>query len=231
MRNKTLAAALLILAASAHIAAQAPQQAAAPNAPAPVAAPKAPAAAKQPAPVGKRYEALLEDAVSGKWQVDYRELRLAFFESPHYDPLTGMLNYRSLWSLVMQGNWPEAAKQAEAALEKNYVDVNAHIVAHIAYREQGNADKARLHRQWADGLLASIKAGGDGKSAATAWEVISTSEEYAVIRSLNLRAVGQSLVREGGHSYDVLKVLDPQSKTESALYFNIDKPMSVYGRK
>ena len=141
-----------------------------------------------------------------------------------------MLDYRALWGGVMQGNWPEAAKQAEIVLAKNYVDINAHMVAHIAYRQQGDAEKARLHRQWADGLLASVKASGDGKSPATAWHVISTSEEYAVFRSMNLRPVGQALINDKGHSYDEMKVIDPQN-TESKLYFNVDKPFSAYGRK
>ena len=175
---------------------------------------------------------MLERAKKGEGAVDYGALRFAFFETPDYNPLTGMMVYRSLWGLVMQANWPEAARQAEAVLEKNYVDANAHMVAHIAYRQQGDAEKAQLHRRWADGLVESIKAGGDGKSPQTAWHVISISEEYAVIRSMNLRALGQSLVNDKGHAYDMLKTQDPRANNaEVTLFFNVDKPFSAYGRK
>ena len=235
MKNRMLAASLLLLCASAQAAAQmtatptpAPRPSQTPAAqatPAPAATPQ-----KPPSENKKKYEALLEKAKAGEGEADYGALRLAFFETEDYNPLSGMLVYRALWGLVMQGNWPEAAKQAESVLATNYVDINAHMVAHIAHRQQGDAEKAKLHRRWADGLLASVKSNGDGKSPATAWHVISTSEEYAVFRSMNLRPVGQALLNDKGHSYDEMRVLDQQN-TESKLYFNVDKPFSAYGRK
>lgn len=238
MKRKTLAAALLVvLAASAAAAQQAPQPTPAPvpkSAPTPNPSPAAQPqqqSQSQPASDAKRkYDALLEAAKKDGASVDYKALRLAYFETPDYNPLTGMMNYRALWGLVMQQNWAEAARQAEGVLGRNHVDINAHMVAHIAYRQQANDEKAKYHRRWADGLLESIKASGDGKSPATAWEVISASEEYAVFRSMSLRAVGQSLAQQDGHSYDVMKVVD-RNNVEATYYFNIDKPFSAYGRK
>ena len=242
MKSRTLAATLMLLCAAVQGLAQAtPAQTPAQTpTPAQSPTPQSPAAKTSPTPAAqkpgssdakKKYEALLEQAKKGEGAVDYGALRFAFFETPDYNPLSGMLIYRSLWGLVMQANWAEAAKQAEAVLEKNYVDANAHMVAHIAYREQGDEEKAKLHRRWADGLIESIKAGGDGKSPANAWHVISISEEYAVIRSMNLRATGQSLLNDKGHAYDVMKTLDPRTNTEVTLFFNVDKPFSAYGRK
>jgi len=249
MRHKTLAAALLVLASAVAAAAQTPQPQPTPQQPPPVpkssptpAPSQTPTPAPSPAPAPskapqanpeakRRYDAMLEAAKKAEGAVDYKALRMAYFETPDYNPLEGMMNYRGLWGLVMQQNWAEASKQAEAVLARNYVDINAHMVAFIAHRQQGDEAKAALHRRWADGLLASVKSGGDGKSPATAWHVISISEEYAVIRSMNLRAAGQSLTHADGHAYDVMKVVDPQTKTEFSLFFNVDKPFSAYGRK
>jgi hypothetical protein len=242
MKNRTLAAALLLLSACAQAAAQTqtptptptPQPAQTPAArptPSPAAPQAKPAEAKKPSDAKKKYEAMLETAKKGGGTVDYKALRLAFFETEDYSPLAGMMVYRSLWTAVAQGNWAEAARQAEAVLAKNYVDINAHMVAHVAYRQQGDEEKAKLHRRWADGLIESVKAGGDGKTPGTAWHVISTSEEYAVLRAMNLRPVGQALINADGHSYDEMKVLDPQTNAESRFYFNVDKPFSAYGRK
>jgi hypothetical protein len=236
MKNRTLAAALLLLCVAAPAAAQTATPAQTPTPatalpPPPRPTPTPTAEAQAAASEAKRkYDALLEKAKKGEGAVDYKALRFAYFETPAYSPTVGMIDYRALWTHVMQQNWPEAAKQAELVLQSNYVDVNAHMVASIAYREQGNEEKAKLHRRWADGLLDSIKAGGDGKSAATAWHVISISEEYAVLRSLSLRAVGQSLANEKGHAYDVMKTVDPKN-VEATFYFNIDKLFSAYGRK
>lgn len=240
MENRTLAAALLLLCVAASAAAQTATPAqttppaprptpASPPPPKPTPTPSEAQAAAAASEAQKKYDALLEKAKKGEGTVDYKALRFAYFETPGSSPL-GMLDYRDLWTHVGQQNWAKAAKQAEAVLEKNYVDANAHMVAFIAYREQGNDEQARLHRRWADGLLDSIKADGDGKSADTAWHVISVSEEYAVLRSMSLRVMGQSLVNEKEHFYDVIQTLDPKN-AEATFYFNIDKPFSAYGRK
>jgi hypothetical protein len=231
MRSRTLAASLLLLCASAQAAAQTTPT---PSPTQPLAA-QAPAAKPSPTPATseakKKYEAMLERARKGEGAVDYGALRLAFFETPDYNPLSGMLDYRSLWGALAQSNWPEAARQAEAVLAKNYVDINAHMVAYIAYRQQGDEEKAKLHRRWADGLIDSVKAGADGKTPDTAWQVISTSEEYAVLRSMGLRPVGQALINKNGHAYDEMQTVDPRTNTQAKFYFNVDKPFSAYGRK
>ena len=244
MRNRTLAAALLLLCFTASAAAQTatptqtptptPKQTPTPANP-PAASPAAsptPAAAKPaPSEAQKKYDAMLEKAKKGEAAVDFKALRFAFFETPSYNPLAGMLIQRSLWGVVNQGNFAEAAKQAESVLEKNYVDVNAHMVAYVSHRELKNEEKAKLHRRWADGLLESIRSGGDGRSLETAWHVISISEEYAVLRAMGMRPAEQSLVNDKGHAYDVMKVVDPRTNTEATFYFNVDKPFSAYGRK
>lgn len=234
MSNRTLAAALLLLCLSASASAQTatPSQTPTPASP-PAAKPSPTPAAPTPAQADaqKKYDALLEQAKKGEGAVDYKALRFAFFETPSFNPMVGMMVYRSLWNVAGQGNWAEAVKQAESVLEKNYVDVNAHMVAYIAHREQKNEEKAKYHRRWAEGLLDSIKSGGDGKSLETAWHVISISEEYALFRALNMRPVGQSLANEKGHAFDVMKTVDPQTNAEVTFYFNVDKPFSAYGRK
>jgi hypothetical protein len=253
MRNSraTVAALLLLLCFAAKAAAQTPAPAqtpvpsptpappqvqtptptpAGPPAPTPKPTPTA-AEAQKSAEAQKKYDALLAEAKKGEGAADYKALRFAFFETPAYNPLAGMIVQRNLWGVLNQGNYAEAAKQAESVLEKNYVDVNAHMVAYVAHRELKDEEKSKLHRRWADGLLESIKSGGDGKSPDTAWHVISISEEYAVLRSLNLRPAGQSLVNANGHAYDAMKTVDPQSNAEVTYFFNVDKPFSAYGRK
>ncbi|HEV2859676.1 MAG TPA: DUF4919 domain-containing protein [Pyrinomonadaceae bacterium] len=241
MRHQTLAAALLVLLAATAVAGQSTQQPTPTPIPPPV--PKSsptpspspaaqPQSQTQPASDAKRkYDALLEAAKKDGASVDYKALRLAYFETPDYSPLTGMMNYRALWGLLMQQNWAEAAKQAEVVLARNHVDINAHMVAHIAYRQQANDEKAKYHRRWAEGLLESVKAGGDGKSPDTAWEVIAISEEYALLRSMNLERVQQSVMHDKGHAYDMMRVVDPRTKAETTFFFNVDKPFSAYLRK
>jgi hypothetical protein len=177
-------------------------------------------------PAGKqKYESLLEKVKKGDRTVDFTELRLAFYESSNYNPYSPMLTYRPLWGALAQNNYAEAIKIAQSVFEKNFIEVNANMVAHIAYRETGDTERAAFHRFMADGLLASIKSTKDGKTPETAFEVISVSEEYGLMRSLELRPIKQSLINDKGHFLDALVVLD-KANQESTVYFNIDKPFS-----
>jgi hypothetical protein len=173
----------------------------------------------------RKYESLLEKVKKGDRTVDFTELRLAFFESSNYNPYSPMLTYRPLWGALAQNNYAEAIKIAQSVFEKNFIEVNANMVAHIAYRETGDTERAAFHRFMADGLLASIKSTKDGKTPETAFEVISVSEEYGLMRSLELRPIRQSLIENKGHYLDALVVLD-KANQQSTVYFNIDKPFS-----
>ena len=188
--------------------------------------------APSPTPPEKsKYDALVERAKQKDPSLNFTELRVAFYESASYHPLTPMMTYRPLNAALAQKNYEEALKIAESVFEKNFVEVNAHMVAQIAYQETGNSEKAELHKFIADGLLNSIKSSGDGKTTKTAYEVISINEEYGVVRSLGLRPIKQALVQDKGHSYDALTVIDPQTNQESIIYFNVDKPFAWEAKK
>ncbi|HKG59414.1 MAG TPA: DUF4919 domain-containing protein [Pyrinomonadaceae bacterium] len=177
-------------------------------------------------PEKTKYDVLLERVKQKDPAVNFTELRHAFYESPNYDPYSAMTTYRPLNAALGQKNYEEVLKIAESVLAKNFVEVNAHMAAQIAYQETGNTERAQFHKFMADGLLNSIKSSVEGKSPKTAFEVISINEEYGLIRSLKLRPIGQSLVMDNGHSYDAMKVIDPQTNQESTLYFLIDKPFN-----
>ena len=186
-----------------------------------------PSPSPSPAPAQKsKYDVLLEKVKQKDPSVNFTELRLAFYESPHYNPYTPMLTYRPLNAALAQKNYEEALKIAESVLAKNFVEINAHMTAQIAHQEQGNTERAQFHKFMTDGLLNSIKSNGDGKSVDSAYEVISINEEYGLIRSLGLRPIRQALVENKGHRYDAVTVVDPQTGKESVIYFNVDKPFN-----
>ena len=136
-----------------------------------------------PTPTEKpKYDLLLEKVKQKDPSVNFTELRHAFYESPNYNPYAPMMTYRPLNAALAQKNYDEVLKIAESVLAKNFVEVNAHMAAQIAYQETGNAEKAQFHKFMADGLLNSIKSTVDGKSPEKAFEVISINEEYGLIR-------------------------------------------------
>ena len=106
------------------------------------------------------------------------------------------------------------------------------VVAIVGWRRQayskrrsagGFADAPR--RAIARGLLDSIEA-GDGKTAATAFTVISVSEEYELMRAMGVKVAQQSLINQGGHVYDLLAGTGPTGAPAS-YYFLIDRVMAA----
>jgi hypothetical protein len=223
--TRRLAGAFLILVFAVFaVAAQTPQETPKPT--------PQEAAKEDPKPAKKtKYDTLLEKVKQKDPSVNFTELRHAFYESPNYNPYAPMMSYRPLNAAIAQKNYEEALKIAEGVLAKNFVEINAHIVAEIAYRETGNAEKAAFHKYIVEGLLNSIKASNDGKSKEKAFEVISINEEYGLIRTLGVKPIQQALVEDKGHSYDVITVVDPQTNQQSQIFFNIDKPFKWQSRK
>jgi Domain of unknown function (DUF4919) len=246
---KLLAASCLLLAASLAASAQQPTPprptptprpaSEPPPTPTPQATPSpSPTPAQSPqaappsaTPAGGSYAEMVERAKRGAAGVDFTALRMAFYETDDYNPLAPMMTYRGLWGAIQQQDWAGAIRLAESVLQKNFVEINAHMVAYIAHRQSGDAERAAFHRATAEGLLNSVKASGDGKSVATAYEVISTSEEYALFRSLDLRPVKQSLLEEKGSMYDAVETVDPRTNERATYYFKVDKPFKWSSRK
>jgi hypothetical protein len=171
------------------------------------------------------YETLLERVKKGDPTVDFTALRLAYADNPPQnsegtDPDTS----KAMFSAFREKEYGKAIEYAEKILKGNYVDINAHMVASIAYKEKGEAEKEKFHRNIADGLIKSILSSGDGKGMETALTVISTEEEYVILRVYGLMPSSQSLLGDKGHHYDRLDATNPKTNEKVTLYFNIDRP-------
>jgi Domain of unknown function (DUF4919) len=212
---------LSLLVFTICVSAQTPQTSPTPS-PTPV---SSPVPVASPAAKSK-YDVLLEKVKQKDPSVNFTELRLAFYESPNYNPYAPMLTYRPMNAALAQKNFEEALKIADSVLAKNFVEINAHITAQIANQELGNTERAQFHKFMVDGLLNSIKSNVDGKSVDSAYEVISINEEYGLIRSLGLRPIRQGLIEDKGRRFDAITVVDPQTGKESVVYFNVDKPFN-----
>jgi len=176
------------------------------------------------------YATLLASLKAGKTDIDYTRLRLSYMDSPEYKAAKDVSKSEdAMTEALNKKDYPAALKHAEAVLESNYVNIDAHFVAFVAHREMGATDKAEFHRTVFRGLVNSIRNSGDGKSPATAWVVINVHEEYVMLRVLGFKPSQQSLVNQDGHSYDVMKVKNAEDGTEQTFYFNVDIPFKHYG--
>lgn len=180
-----------------------------------------------PATAKPTYAALLERAKKSDATVDFKELRMAFTETPDYSPYGGDREARrNMFASLNAKEYEQALEPAGKILAKNYVDLNAHFVSYVANRELGRTERATFHKFMFDGLMKSITGHGDGKTPATAFVVISTDEEYVLFNFLGIRPAGQSLINQDGHSYDRMAANDPKTNESLVYFFNIDKPFN-----
>ncbi len=173
------------------------------------------------------YEDLLAKLKSGDAKIDYLALRLAFTETKQFAPYDGTEIRKEMNDALDKKDYKSALEAAEKRLLTNYTDVDAHFTAFVANRELDKSNDADFHRKITLGLVDSITAGADGKSAKTAFFVISIREEYFMIAYKGFQKKSQELLRENGHIYDILTCTDPKTDTTVNFYFNIDK---VFGR-
>jgi hypothetical protein len=156
--------------------------------------------------------------------LDFTALRMAYTKTKDYNPYGDDRETRDKMHIAMgKKEYQKAVEHAEKLLSKNFVNIGAHRIAAIAHAELKNDAQSKLHAYVRDGLIQSIKKSGDGKSPNTAFVVIDTSEEYAVMDSLGVKPMRQSLIGEKGHKYDRQDGEDAKDQRVT-LYFNIDRP-------
>jgi hypothetical protein len=170
----------------------------------------------------------LLDSIQKGTSTDYFTLRMAFTKTKNWLPYDTEISqkHKEINSLIGSAKYDEALKISDSILDKNYVEIETQLINGYLYKLLGDTVRSVFHYRIYEELLKSIYTSGDGKSAKTAFIVISTDEEYVFLRWFNLQSAGQSLLSEDGHSFDLLKAIDQETKEEFDIYFNIDLPFS-----
>ena len=169
----------------------------------------------------KDFDTLLARVKKSDDSIDFAQLRRLYSQTDSYSPY-GDSSKKEMYTALNNNDFKKARSLADEALKENYLNIDAHFVKMIACDKLGEAACSAHHKYVAKGIIDSILKSGDGKSLESALFVISVAEEYAVVRVSGLRPVSQALNHSDGHSYDVLTVIDPNTKEEGKLYFNID---------
>jgi|WetSurMetagenome_2_1015567.scaffolds.fasta_scaffold00458_8 hypothetical protein len=157
--------------------------------------------------------------------IDFKALRLSYTKTPDYKPYGENDSARdAALKALNKKDYAEAVRQAQAVLAGNYVDLDAHMICRIAYREMGNSAKYAFHNYVLKGLVSSLYASGDGTSVDKAIIVISTKEEYFILNANSLKLVRQSLISSNGRRYDKMEVENKKTGEKKVMYFDVDIP-------
>ena len=170
------------------------------------------------------YDNLLGKVKDGNFTIDFKALRFAYAAKVPTDlRAVDPKLHLQIFTLVNEKKFKEAVKIAEDIQKTNFVDMNSHIGAAMAYQGLADAKKAKYHESIYLGLVNSILKGADGNTPATAYHVVSAGEEVVVLNALELKRGTQTVEAIDGHTYHLVNVNDKATNEAQKVYFNIDK--------
>lgn len=173
------------------------------------------------------YAELLAAARQYPESADFHALRMAYTRTDEYDPYQEHAALvEELGAALQAGELDQALAAIDGLLGANYLDIEAHMAADYVFTRQGDDANSAYHRAFATGLIRALLSTGTGADFGSALIVLSTSEEYLVLRILGLASQGQRLVEHEGHWFDILTVTRADQPHSLDLYFNIDLPFS-----
>jgi hypothetical protein len=130
--------------------------------------------------------------------IDFIRIRAEYGDREDFDEICEKDHpLRKFVELSNAEQWPAVLDVSLGWLATCPVDIHARLVAAVALSKMGRGSESEEHRFWYWGLVGSVLASGDGRTAETAFVVISVPEEYAILSALGLRGTRQTL-REGG---------------------------------
>ena len=119
---------------------------------------------------------------------DFGALREAHGRRVDFDQRCSTAKPAKAWNEAQQAkNFALACDIAEKWPETCPVSARMHLLATASATGLNDAAKVDMHKRWYFGLLRSVFASGDGKTAATAWKTISVPEECVVPMALQMK--------------------------------------------
>ncbi|MCK4665766.1 DUF4919 domain-containing protein [Candidatus Dependentiae bacterium] len=180
---------------------------------------------KEPKKV-ETYEQILKRVKAQEKDVDFGEFRMAYVKTDYYNPYEQNIKIRKEMSLAISNkDYKKALELAGKILEKNYVDIEAHMVCLVVYEDIKKKNKYEYHAYVLNGLIGSILKSGSGKSPESAFVVISIREETIILEILGYKQLKQRLISKGKHKYDAIEVEKAKTKKKTTIYFNVDIPL------
>jgi hypothetical protein len=175
-------------------------------------------------PVGCTTRTLAREKPDPSWDAtSFTARRLAYSQRSDFDPAWELDPRRK--ALVTAANAGDAEKVIELSeewLEICPVDAEAHLIVSAALDSVGRKREALRHGYAFHGLVLSILDSGTGESKDDAMKVISTHEEYYVMRVLGAEPPMMQSYADG---YDTIAVRLNGRKQN--LYFDVSIPFHV----
>jgi Domain of unknown function (DUF4919) len=168
------------------------------------------------------YRQLVERVKGGDMNIDFILLRDSFGDWLCNEKVnTDAPGRNAMVEAFNDKNYAKAVELVEVVLDYEFVHLGLHRAAEDAYRKLGKQSKADFHKDVAEKLLQALMTSGDGKTAESAYRVLTIKEEYFIMNERGYEVHGQALLLENNKSYDVLYGKDKKTGKDVSIYFDI----------
>jgi len=179
------------------------------------------------------YPDLVAKAKTDGLSVNYTDLRMAYAASGTAD-LTGAIVDKEVEPMIESaeaGDCDKALVLSDKVLNAAFVNILAHMVRSECFDRKGELANSAREDTIVSGLRDSILGSGDGRTEKSAFVVVSLDEEQFVLSTLGLNQGSgtQAIVRDGGHSYDLIAAADEKG-AKSTIFFQVDAITAVEGK-
>lgn len=167
-----------------------------------------------------QYWQMAEKVSKGDFNIDFAKLRKAYSEWINTARQTDAPSRDEMVKAFEAKDYAKAVELGEKVVPFELINAGLIGAMSDAYSKLGNTEKSKFYNDLAHKVRHSLFLSGDGKSAKTAYYVVSIPEEYRVMRELGYTVSMQSLNSIDGQAYDVLSGKDANGK-DVEVYFNI----------
>jgi hypothetical protein len=170
-----------------------------------------------------KYQDLVARAEQGDATLDYTALRLSYADADTYDPyaMKTQALFSQAWQAFQAKDCKTALEKIDEFLKVNYVTIPLHFVRSDCLKQAGDDAGAAREEAIGRGLATSLMNSGDGKTPATAYVVVTLSEEGFVETALGFHEAQQALIQDNGHVYDQITGPDEKTGETRSAYFDV----------
>lgn len=176
------------------------------------------------------YELIVERVKARAYADDFRLLRDEYVKTELYNPVDSVEreHTQQLFEALDDNDLKRCVQLAARILARNFTSLAAHRTVMLCHEQSGDDITRQFHAAMYQGLLQSVLRSGDGRTPATAYQVISADEIDAVLLAQDLEVVSQSLQQLGEREYSRIHVRNPQNWREFDLYFDVTAEKQWY---
>ncbi|WP_181304599.1 DUF4919 domain-containing protein [Rufibacter sp. XAAS-G3-1] len=152
---------------------------------------------------------------------DYKHLYYGWTTQAGYNPYRPNDQSDALNEMLLYERFPEIITTGKKLLATDPFNLDVMYLLHMAY---GELNKKAESQQWLtkfEGLMAAIKASGNGRSKETAVVLNAPRDEYMFLTVVGLRQKGRPQLVD--NKYDLVTLQTPNKLNLTELYFNIQK--------